>query len=144
VPQAAMRPQPAVELRELLDRLTIVQMLIETPLGVANAEAIAALDGVDSLCIGANDLTAELGVPGDYGHPAFWQAVETVASACRRHDIPLQVGGVGDAQLRSLLPLGVCRLVLTGTDIDLLYAAAEGRARELDRWNRELQEIGTL
>jgi hypothetical protein len=67
-----------------------------------------------------------------------------VASACRRHDIPLQVGGVGDAQLRSLLPLGVCRLVLTGTDIDLLYAAAEGRARELDRWNRELQEIGTL
>jgi 2-keto-3-deoxy-L-rhamnonate aldolase RhmA len=144
VPQAAMRPRPAVELRELLDRLTIVQMLIETPLGVANAEAIAALDGVDSLCIGANDLTAELGVPGDYGHPAFWQAVETVASACRRHDIPLQVGGVGDAQLRSLLPLGVCRLVLTGTDIDLLYAAAEGRARELDRWNRELQEIGTL
>jgi len=36
-------------------------VLIETPLGVANAEAIAALDGVDSLCIGANDFTAELG-----------------------------------------------------------------------------------
>jgi 2-keto-3-deoxy-L-rhamnonate aldolase RhmA len=140
-----MRPLPAVELRELLDPLTIVQMLIETPLGVANAEAIAALDGVDSLCIGANDLTAELGIPGDYSHPAFCQAVATVAAACRRHDVPLQVGGVGDAQLRSLLPLGVCRLMLTGTDTDLLYTAAQGRVRELDRWNRrEPQEVGTL
>jgi 2-keto-3-deoxy-L-rhamnonate aldolase RhmA len=143
VPQAGLRPRPAVELRELLDPLTIVQMLIETPLAVANAEAIAALDGVDSLCIGANDLTAELGVPGDYGHPAFRHAVETVATACRRHDIPLQVGGVGDALLESLLPLGVCRLMLTGTDTDLLYTAAQGRVRELDRWNRERREVGT-
>ena len=138
-----MRPRPAADLRELLDPLTIVQILIETPLGVANAEAIAALDGVDSLCIGANDLTAELGIPGEYSHPAFRQAVATVATACRSHDIPLQVGGVGDALLESLLPLGACRLVLTGTDTDLLYTAAQGRVRELDQWNRELQKVAT-
>jgi hypothetical protein len=32
--------------------------------------------------------------------------------------------------------------MLTGTDTDLLYAAAQGRVRELDRWNRERQEVG--
>jgi 2-keto-3-deoxy-L-rhamnonate aldolase RhmA len=144
VPQAGMRPRRAVDLRDLLDPLTIVQLLIETPLGVANAEAIAALDGVDSLCIGANDLTAELGIAGEYGHPAFRQAVETVAAACRRHDIPLQVGGVGDLPLlESLLPLGVCRLMLTGTDADLLYTAAQRRVRELCQWSRDLQEMET-
>ena len=66
-----------------------------------------------------------------------------VLAACRRHAIPLQVGGVGDALLGSLLPLGVCRLVLTGTDTDLMYTAAQGRVRDLDRWNRERQEVGT-
>jgi 2-keto-3-deoxy-L-rhamnonate aldolase RhmA len=139
-----MRPQGAVDLRELLDPLTVVQILIETPLGVANAEGIAAVDGVDSLCIGANDLTAELGIPGQYGHPAFRRAVETVATACRRHDLPLQVGGVGDLRLlESLLPLGVCRLLLTGTDTDLLHTAAQRRVRELDQWSRDLQEART-
>jgi hypothetical protein len=33
--------------------------------------------------------------------------------------------------------------MLTGTDTDLLYTAAQGRVRDLDRWNRELQEVGT-
>ena len=62
----------------------MVQILIETPRGVANADAIAAVDGVDMIAIGANDLTAELGIPGEYDHPLVRDAVSTVAEACRR------------------------------------------------------------
>ncbi len=43
-----------------------MQALLETPLGIGNADEIAALDGLDMLGIGANDLTTELGVPGQY------------------------------------------------------------------------------
>ena len=39
---------------------------IETPDVLELVDEIAALDGIDSLVIGTNDLTAEMGAPGDY------------------------------------------------------------------------------
>jgi 2-keto-3-deoxy-L-rhamnonate aldolase RhmA len=58
---------------------------IETAEGVKNADAIAAVDGVDCLWVGHFDLSASLGVPGDFGHPKFTGAIETVVAACRKH-----------------------------------------------------------
>ena len=129
VPQLRMRPTPAKELNPALDEAAVVQILLETPAGIANADAIAALDGVDMLAIGANDLTAELGVPGEYGDPRVREAVATAAEACRRHGKLLMLGGIGDqALVADLVPLGVCPLVLTGTDTALLYQAARAGA----------------
>lgn len=129
VPKHGMRPTPARELNPALDRATIVQILLETPEGIRNAEAIAALDGVDMLAIGTNDLTAELGVPGQYGHPALRDAIAAVGEACKRHDKLFMVGGIADqAVLDSLPALGVSPLHLTGFDTDLLFAAAKSRA----------------
>lgn len=59
--------------------------LIETREGVENADAIAALDGVDCLWIGHSDLSVSLGIPGDYESAIFKQAVATVMAAARRH-----------------------------------------------------------
>jgi 2-keto-3-deoxy-L-rhamnonate aldolase RhmA len=112
-----------------LDDATVVQILIETPAGVANADEIAAVDGVDMLAFGANDFTAELGVPGHYGDQRVTEAIAALAEACKRHDKPLMVGGIPDpARLDSLAPLGICPLRLTGTDTDMLYAGAAARA----------------
>jgi 2-keto-3-deoxy-L-rhamnonate aldolase RhmA len=122
-----MRPTPASDLNPLLDDTTIVQILLETPAGVANADAIASIDGVDMLAIGANDLTAELGVPGDHRDPRVLAAVAAGAEACRRHDKLLMVGGIPDVSL--LAGLGVCPLYLTGMDTDLLFTEAQARAR---------------
>ncbi len=137
VPQLGMRPTPADALNPALDSATIVQILIETPAGIANADAIAQLAGVDMLAIGANDLTAELGVPGHYGDPRVRDAVATAADACRRHGKLLMVGGIADlAILDDLVPLGVCPLQLTGTDTDLLFAGASARAEKFAHWLR--------
>jgi 2-keto-3-deoxy-L-rhamnonate aldolase RhmA len=137
VPQLGMRPTPAKVLNEALDELTTVQVLLETPEAIANADAIAALDGVDILAIGANDLTAELGVPGDYHDPRVREAVASVAEACRRHGKLLQLGGIGDlALVASLLPLGICPLQLTGNDAELLYSAALARVEKFAAWHQ--------
>jgi 2-keto-3-deoxy-L-rhamnonate aldolase RhmA len=137
VPQLGMRPTPAETLNPALDEATIVQILIETPAGVANADAIAQLDGVDMLAIGANDLTAELGVPGRYDDPRVREAVATVAAACQRHGKLLMVGGIGDLViLDELVPLGVCPLYLAGMDTDLLFAGAAARAEKFAAWRR--------
>lgn len=130
-----MRPTPAATLNPALDQATIVTILIETPAGVASAGAIAGLDGVDMLAIGANDLTAELGVPGRYDDPRVHDTVASVARACQRHGKLLMVGGVADlAVLDDLAPLGVCPLQLAGTDTELLFAGAAARAGKLAQW----------
>jgi 2-keto-3-deoxy-L-rhamnonate aldolase RhmA len=135
VPQLGLRPTPAATLNPALDDATIVQILIETPAGIASADTIAQLDGVDMLAIGANDLTAELGVPGRYDDPRVRNAVATAAEACQRHGKLLMVGGIGDlAILDDLVPLGVCPLQLTGTDTDLLFAGAAARAGKFTQW----------
>ena len=43
---------------------------IESAAAVADADAIAALDGVDVLFVGPRDLSHDLGVPGDITAPA--------------------------------------------------------------------------
>ena len=129
VPQFGMRPTPAATLNPALDDAAIVQILIETPAGVANADEIAAVDGVDMLAFGANDFTAELGAPGRYTDPRVTEAIAALAGACKRHGKLLMVGGIPDpARLRELDALGVCPLRLTGTDTDMLYAGAAARA----------------
>ncbi len=131
VPQTGMRPTPAKDLNRTVDETTVVQILVETPAGVANADAIAAIDGVDMVALGANDFTAELGAPGQYGDPRVKDAVAALAKACRRHDKLMVLGGVGDrAVLDSLLPLGVCALRITGTDSALLFSAAQLAAQQ--------------
>ena len=129
VPALGMRPTPARVLNPAVDAGTVVQILVETPRGVDAADAIAALDGVDLLVLGANDFTAELGRPGDYGHPDLRDAVATVAEACRVHGKLFMLAGIGDrAVFESLAVLGACPLHLTGMDTELLYSAMQARA----------------
>ena len=59
---------------------------IETESGVTNADAIAAVEGVDCLWVGHFDLSASLGVPGLFDHPRFLKAIDDVAAACRKHN----------------------------------------------------------
>jgi len=63
---------------------------IETAAGLENVEAIAAVDGIDVLWIGQSDLSASLGVPGQFDHPTFVAAVDRVIAACRTHG---KIGG---------------------------------------------------
>ena len=42
---------------------------VETVAGVREAEAIAAVDGIDVLWVGHFDLTNSMGIPGQFDHP---------------------------------------------------------------------------
>jgi 2-keto-3-deoxy-L-rhamnonate aldolase RhmA len=65
------------------EQLLIAQ--IETAAGLENVEAIAAVDGIDVLWIGQFDLTNSLGIPAQFDHPQFQQAVDRVLAACAKH-----------------------------------------------------------
>jgi len=58
---------------------------IETAKGVENADAIAAVEGIDCLWIGHFDLTQSLGIPAQFDHPRFQEAVDAVVAAAAAH-----------------------------------------------------------
>lgn len=63
--------------------LTVLQ--IESPRAVANANEIAAIDGVDVLFLGPADLSQAMGIFGRFDDPRFREAVAATATAARAH-----------------------------------------------------------
>lgn len=56
---------------------------IESPSALEHAEEIAAIDGADVLFVGPADLTHSLGIPGQFDHPTYLDALDRVARAAR-------------------------------------------------------------
>jgi 4-hydroxy-2-oxoheptanedioate aldolase len=119
---------PAQQFNDELNRATVVKILLESPRGIDNAEAIASLPGVDIVGIGTNDLTAEMGFPGQFRHPDVRKAHEFAIAACKRARKPLAIGGIADvAYAVELIRLGAAPFMFTGIDTDLLLSAARER-----------------
>lgn len=57
---------------------------IETERGLDAVEEIAAVDGIDVLWVGHFDLTNFLGIPGQFDHPKYLDALERVVKAGRK------------------------------------------------------------
>ena len=75
----------AKSLAEANDRTACIVM-IETKEGLTNVDAICAVEGVDAVWIGEFDLSAQLGVPGDFTHPTFRSAKGEIEAAAKKHD----------------------------------------------------------
>lgn len=129
-------PLSAAELTGVLERKTVVAVMIETPQAVEAADAIAAVEGVDMILIGPSDLTAEMGIHADYENVHFHYAVESVAAACRAHGVALGIAGIKSVDLlKRFTDLGL-RFISAGTDVGMMTEAATTRAsalRELDK-----------
>lgn len=128
-PQLGFRGGSAKDVIPALEQATMIVATIETPKGVENASAIAAVPGIDALMIGMNDLSVEMGTPGQLGHDRIAAAVETVTKACKSNAKFAGFGGVYQPELmKKYIGFGM-RMVLCGSDVSLLMAAGEERAK---------------
>ena len=66
------------EYRKELDTETILIAQIEHIDGVDNIEAILAVEEVDGIMIGPYDLSASLGIPGDFEAPRFKESIDKI------------------------------------------------------------------
>ena len=122
------KTMPPEQFNAALNQATVVKILLESPRGIENVEAIAALPGVDIVGIGTNDLTAEMGLTGQVRHPDVRQAHEFAIAACARARKPLAIGGIADpTHAAELIRLGAAPFLFTGIDTDLLVTAARER-----------------
>ena len=124
-PALAYKPLPLGEISKTLNEETLLIVMLETPEAIRNADAIAAVQGVNILLIGSNDLCTELGVPGQLRHPKLREAYEISAKACRSHNKFLGIGGIrGDLELQTDLVRMGARFIVSGNDVTYLTAAA--------------------
>ncbi|WP_082955013.1 HpcH/HpaI aldolase family protein [Mycobacterium mantenii] len=124
-------PRGAPQLAEFLERRTVVAVMIETPEAVEASASIASVGGIDMILIGPSDLTAEMGIHGQYENEHFHRAVESVAAACRSHGVALGIAGIKSLDLLNrFVGLGL-RFVSAGTDIGMMTEAATLRAQAL-------------
>lgn len=125
------QPLTATQLVELLEQRTVVAVMIETPEAVDASDAIASVEGIDMILVGPSDLTAEMGIHGQYENPHFQSAVESVAAACRSHGVALGMAGIKSLELLNrFVGLGL-RFISAGTDIGMMTEAATARAQAL-------------
>jgi 2-keto-3-deoxy-L-rhamnonate aldolase RhmA len=80
------RPGTVADKFTAANRRTTLFCQIETEEGVENADAMAAVDGVDCLWVGHFDLSVSLGVAGEFEHPKFKAAIDKTIAAARKHD----------------------------------------------------------
>lgn len=112
------------------NRETFILAQIETPEGVANAETIAAVAGIDALFVGPADLGLRLATLVG-ARPTLAEAVERVAAAARRHG---KAWGITAGSLDALTSyrVGGAQIVPWGWDFALMDMLS-GWSRELDK-----------
>jgi 2-keto-3-deoxy-L-rhamnonate aldolase RhmA len=109
---------------------TSLVLMMETAAALENVEEIIAVEGVDMLMIGSNDLCGELGIAGQYDHPKLKAAFERTIAAARKVGKHVGVGGLAarDDLMTQFVQMGA-RYVSTGTDMSFLMSACVAKAK---------------
>jgi 2-keto-3-deoxy-L-rhamnonate aldolase RhmA len=130
-PQLSFKSMPVGEATRLVNDEVLVVVMLETPRAIANADAMAAIRGIDVLLIGTNDLCAEMGIPGQFTDARVEAAYQTVIAACRKHGKYPGMGGVYEpALMQKYVGMGM-RFILSGSDLSFMMAGAQERTRLL-------------
>ena len=110
-----------------------VVVQIETVEAAANADAIAAVEGVDCLFFGPDDMKMSLGLPMDTlvtGDQRLLDAMSRTAQAARAHGRALGCACPNADAARLAVSLGF-RLIASGGDAPFLRSGAAARLSEL-------------
>jgi 2-keto-3-deoxy-L-rhamnonate aldolase RhmA len=128
LPQLGFETYPLKDATETINRETLVVVMLESPAAVDNAHQIAAIPGIDALLIGTNDLSLEMGIPGELGHSDIVAAYDSVIAACKTHGKYAGMGGVYKPELMAkYIEMGT-QLILAGNDISFLMESARRQA----------------
>jgi 2-keto-3-deoxy-L-rhamnonate aldolase RhmA len=123
---------PSDATREYIERRNkdvVVIIGIESAPAVDNLESILDVPGIDAIFIGPNDLSVSMGVPDEYNHPRYVEAVEHVIGAAQSRGIPAGPHCFDEPMLIDWLAKGA-RFALFSADV---RALADGYRPTLDK-----------
>ena len=102
----------------------------ETKESVECIDGIVALDGVDGVFVGPYDLSASLGVPGDFGAPMFKEALETVFARIKEAGKLLMVFTFSKEEARAYFERGADAVVYSA-DVNVMVDAFRRDVRDV-------------
>lgn len=116
---------------ETANDATVTIAMIETERGLDNAAEIAAVDGIDAILVGHEDLSASLGVFAQWEHDRLQTAIERIITAA--HDSDTAVGRVtpDSEAISETLDRGFDFLI-TGVDIWQLTQSGQRAKAEFE------------
>ncbi|MCX7137134.1 MAG: aldolase/citrate lyase family protein [Proteobacteria bacterium] len=114
-----------------LNEATLVVCMVETAEGLENVDAIAAVEGVDVVHVGSNDLMTSLGKPGQYGTPTHIAALDKVFAAAKKHGKIAGIGGDRNLERQMEFIRKGARFLTTNSDIAFMTAEASRVTGEL-------------
>lgn len=119
-----------------LSLITIVQ--IESPAAVQNADAIAAIEGVDVLFVGPSDLSHSMGMLGNFEHPDFVSAIQRTAKAASSNGKHCGILLPSPKDFQKYYDLGY-RFIASGSDAVLLNQAARSLVEGIRKDQEEME-----
>ena len=131
LPQLDFKQQPIADVASTINKNMLIVIMLESPEAIDNVDSIAAVDGVDVILIGTNDLCMEMGIPGDYSNPKVKDAYIKVIEACKKYGKTPGMGGVYNEELMSeYIKMGM-RFILSGSDLSFMMQTASQRSNKL-------------
>ena len=131
LPQLDFKQHSIADVASIINENILIVIMLESPEAIDNVDSIAAIDGVDVLLIGTNDLCMEMGIPGDYSNPKVKDAYIKVIEACKKYGKTPGMGGVYNEELMSeYIKMGM-RFILSGSDLSFMMQSASQRSNKL-------------
>ncbi len=100
----------------------ICGILIETAQGVENLDRILSVKGIDLVWVGFLDLSLSMGIPGQFAHPQFQEAVRRILQVSKTRRKPVGILSANPEQAGRHLQQGF-QCIGYGGDIWLLQRA---------------------
>jgi len=110
------------------NRRTLAIAQIETAEAIRNIDAITAVEGIDVVLVGPNDLSISLGVPGDKMSEAVQVGIDKVAKAAQRHGKIFSMHSAG-ALMDKWEARGM-QMVMSDMDIGVLKSGFQAIAKK--------------
>jgi 2-keto-3-deoxy-L-rhamnonate aldolase RhmA len=127
---------------EVLNRETLLIPMIETPVAVQLADEILAVEGVDGVLVGSNDLCADLGIPGKYDDERYLDSVVKIIEAANKVGKPVGIGGIGGRLdlLERWFALGAT-WSLSGADGAILQSGMKQITKNYEEVSRKIKKV---
>lgn len=115
----------------------IMVAMIESAHGIAALEEILAVPQLDAVLIGPHDLSLSLGIPEQYSHPRFDEAVRTIIRQCRAHHVGVGIHFSSGIEQEIAWARAGANLIMHSNDVSLFRNAL---AADLAAFHEALDE----
>lgn len=119
-PHSEYNPGDLCTYMKKANQSTMLFVQIETQEGVENADEIAAVEGIDGIFVGPNDLASDFGRPGEFNTSDMTNSIKEVIEASKKVNKPCGIISSQISYLKECREMGMT-IFSCNSEVGLLY-----------------------